>query len=124
MLQHLFKKGETIMIEIYLQILRTNKSMMETVASRRPYICKQDGAPAHTSYLMQNWLSDNADMFWPPNSPNLNPLDYYLWDCIQQVSDKFRHPNMATFTNLDKEQLKRAYSSSRKRIKVVIRGLL
>lgn len=56
---------------------------MEDIASGRPYVFQQDGAPAHTSHLVQNWLSDNMNMFWskefcPPNSPDLNPLDYYV----------------------------------------------
>jgi len=41
---------------------------------------------AHTSHLIQNCLSDNVDMFWfkefwPPNSPDLNLLDYYVPEC-------------------------------------------
>ena len=22
---------------------------------------------------------------WPPNSPDLNPVDYSIWDCLQQL---------------------------------------
>lgn len=131
---HFFKKGETITMDVYLQILRTVvKPWMETVASGRPYIFQQDGAPAHTSHLVQNWLSDNVDAFWskefwPPNSPDLNPLDYYVWGVIERVSNKSRHPNVATlqasieaaFADLDKEQLKRACSRFRTRIEAVI----
>lgn len=43
---------------------------------------QQDGAPVHTSHLVQNWLYDNVDMFWFkdfwPANPDLNPLDYYM----------------------------------------------
>jgi len=42
------------------------KPWMETVASGRLYVF-QDGASAHASHLIQNWLSDN-DMFGPRNS--------------------------------------------------------
>jgi len=35
---------------------------METVASERPYVFQQDGAPVHTNHLVQNWLSDNIDV--------------------------------------------------------------
>jgi len=66
------------------------KPWMETMVSRRPYVCQQDGAPVHTSHLIQNWLSDNIDMFWskelwPPNNPDLNSLDY-TWSIIERVS--------------------------------------
>ena len=41
-------------------------------------IFQQDGAPAHTASLAQDWLSRNCPEFipkeeWPPNSPDLNP---------------------------------------------------
>ena len=43
------------------------------------------------------WLSDNVNMFWskdfwPPNSPDLNPLDYYVWGVIERHTNKCRHP--------------------------------
>ncbi|KAG5334563.1 ZFYV9 protein, partial [Acromyrmex heyeri] len=55
-----------------LRVLIDVKPWMETVASGRPYVFQQDGALAHTSNFIQNWLSDNVDMFrskefWPPN---------------------------------------------------------
>jgi len=55
--------------------------------------------PAHTNHLVQNWLLDNIDMFWskefwPPNSPDLNPLDYYVWSVVERVTNKSRHPNV------------------------------
>ena len=48
------------------------------------YIFQQDGAPAHTARATQNWLQTNYPDFiakdqWPPNSPDLNPLDYHVW---------------------------------------------
>ena len=46
---------------------------------------QQDGATAHTHALTQQWCEDNFPSFldkdhWPPNSPDLNPLDYSIWD--------------------------------------------
>ena len=48
------------------------------------YTFQQDGAPAHTSHRAQLWLEQQMPDFinkdnWPPNSPDLNPLDYYVW---------------------------------------------
>jgi len=47
------------------------------------FISQQDGAPANTVLLTQDWLSRNCPKFirkdeWPPNSPDLNPLDYHV----------------------------------------------
>lgn len=48
---------------------------------------QQDGAKPHTHKETQAWCADqnNFPFFidkdhWPPNSPDLNPLDYCIWD--------------------------------------------
>ena len=46
---------------------------------------QQDGAMPHVHHLTQQWCKDNFRSFidkdhWPPNSPDLNPLDYSIWD--------------------------------------------
>ncbi|CAF1305382.1 unnamed protein product [Rotaria magnacalcarata] len=46
---------------------------------------QQDGAKPHTHHLSQQWCRVNFPSFidkdrWPPNSPDLNPLDYCIWD--------------------------------------------
>ena len=48
------------------------------------FIFQQDGAPAHTARVTQEWLHANCPEIiekdqWPPNSPDLNPLDYHVW---------------------------------------------
>lgn len=46
---------------------------------------QQDSAPAHTSHICLRFLEDVfADRvithpLWPPRSPDLTPLDFYLW---------------------------------------------
>ena len=65
MSSNFFKKRESLAKEMYLRILMDEmKPWMETVASGRPYVFQQDSSLAHTSHLIQNWLSDNVDMFW------------------------------------------------------------
>ena len=49
------------------------------------WIFQQDNATPHTHILTQQWCHDHFPMFidkdhWPPNSPDLNPLDYCIWD--------------------------------------------
>lgn len=66
--------------------------------------------------------------FWPPNSPDLNPLDYYVWGIVERQTNKSRHPNVnslraaieAEFTAMNRDQLKTACSRFRARIKQVI----
>jgi hypothetical protein len=53
------------------------------------YVYQQDGAPSHTAASTQNYLTRNCNDFiskdeWPPNSPDLNPMDYGIWAAMQQ----------------------------------------
>jgi len=66
-----------------------NKILIEDCRRILPgqFICQQDGAPAHTASLAQDWLSRNCPEFilkeeWPPNSPDLNPLGYRVWGAM------------------------------------------
>jgi hypothetical protein len=47
-----------------------------------------DGAPAHSSRAVRDvlsntchdrWVGTAGSTAWPPRSPHLNPLDFYLW---------------------------------------------
>lgn len=58
-------------------------------SSERPRcIFQQDGAPAHTATEVQIWCERHFDefinkSFWPPNSPDLNPMDFSVWGVIE-----------------------------------------
>ena len=44
---------------------------------------QQDGAPSHTAKMVQKWCEANFNSFWPkdfwpPSSPDLNPMDYSI----------------------------------------------
>ena len=54
------------------------------------YIFQQDSAPSHRCRLAQQFLQANTPDFihsdaWPPNSPDLNPLDYYVWNALKEL---------------------------------------
>ena len=49
------------------------------------WVFQQDGAKPHWHRLSQKWCRDNFPTFiekdrWPPNTPDLNSLDYSIWD--------------------------------------------
>jgi len=49
-----------------------------------PNLFQQDGAPAHRSRHTVAHLRSNVSEFiepenWPPNSPDINPVDYAVW---------------------------------------------
>jgi inhibitor of nuclear factor kappa-B kinase subunit alpha len=51
---------------------------------------QQDGARPHTHKKSQEWCAKHFPSFigekdWPPNSPDLNPLDYCIWNEFAQL---------------------------------------
>src|SRR5580692_151719 len=51
------------------------------------YTFQQDGAPAHTSRETQDWLEQHTPDFikkdeWPPNPPDMKPLDFHVWGAM------------------------------------------
>ena len=131
---HFFQRGETITKKVYLGVLQTVvKPWKDKVAAGTPYVFQQDGEPAHNSNLVQAWLASNVSMFWskefwPPNSPDLNPLDYYVWSVVERDSNKQRHANTDSlskavkkaFKNLSSEILSNACRRFRSRLEAVI----
>ncbi|CAF1514216.1 unnamed protein product [Rotaria sordida] len=78
---------------------------------------QQDGAKPHIHHLTQQWCHDNFPGFidkdhWSPNSPDLNPLDYCIWDEFQKVIDWNRATSKATLI----QELKRAVKKIRKNV--------
>src|SRR6218665_4218081 len=67
-------------------VQRMENKLIEDYKQLMPagFIFQQDGAPAHTARVTQEWLHANCPKIiepdrWPPNSPDLNPLDYHVW---------------------------------------------
>lgn len=55
---------------------------------------QHDGAPAHFGRIVRNWLDENyperwigrgGPVPWPARSPDLNPLDFYLWGHMSTI---------------------------------------
>jgi len=51
-----------------------------------------DGAPPHFSRIARQYLNDHfpgkwigryGPVAWPPRSPDLNPIDFYLWGYVK-----------------------------------------
>ena len=75
------------------------------------WIFQQDGAMPHQHYLTQKWCQENFPPFidkdyWPPNSPDLNPLDYLIWDEFVKVIDWNKIKSKATLIQQLKSSLK------------------
>jgi len=53
-----------------------------------------DGAPAHfpinvrnflNNHFPQKWIGRGGPVAWPARSPDMNPLDYYLWGHLKSI---------------------------------------
>jgi len=55
------------------------------------FIFQQDGVPTHTAKLAQDWIATNCSKSeWPPNSPDLNTLDYHVWGAMLERYKPFQ----------------------------------
>ena len=64
----------------------------------------QDGAPAHAAKATQAWCKKNLPNFiektcWPPNSPDINPVEN-LWSIMDEVV--YKDPTPKTMQDLNK----------------------
>jgi len=73
--------------ELYSEMLLPR--LVEDCKSLLPsgFIFQQEGAPAHTAKLAQNWIATNCSDFigkdeWPPNSLDLNSVEYRVWGAM------------------------------------------
>ncbi|KAJ4429541.1 hypothetical protein ANN_21710 [Periplaneta americana] len=67
-----------------------------------------DGAPAHFSrtarrYLDRRfpdrWIGGGGPIAWPPRSPDLNPLDFYLWGHLKSLVYSSPVPDLDSLRN-------------------------
>ena len=84
------------------------KSEGDRLFGDKNWCLQQDGATCHTSRISQDWCKNHLKSFipkdrWPPNSPELNPLDYSIRDSINK---NMNYQNMQTKNDLEKEFMK------------------
>jgi len=97
------------------------------------YIFQQDGAPAHrareTVALMTNETPDLIiPTLWPPNSPDLNPVDYKIWGFMQEMVyntkvrdvEDLRKRIMQAWNDLDQRIIDSAVREWRKRLRACV----
>ena len=82
-----------------------------------------------TQEQMADNLCDNiTPNIWLPNSPDLNPLDYYEWSIVEKEVNKHPHNTKDSvkafivwvMSEIDKDQLIRACNQFQPHVKTVI----
>lgn len=112
----------------YLSILENfDRSYLDNLplTEHRNIFYQHDGAPPHRGELINSflqatfydqWIANDGPFLWPPRSPDLTVLDFFIWgaikskvyetplttmdDCMQRVRNAFR--------NLSQDSIKRA----------------
>lgn len=78
--------------ETYKEILTSTVIPIFKERRNRDLIYQQDGAPAHFSREVRNvlereiphrWIGRGSSFPWPPRSPDLSVLDFWLWGDIR-----------------------------------------
>lgn len=86
---------ETLNSTRYLNILETvvlpaveNLPLLEYTRA----VYQHDGAPPHNATIISeflerefdgNWIGNNGPYNWPPRSPDITPMDFFLWGTIK-----------------------------------------
>jgi len=95
---------------------------------------QQDGAPAHRSWQTVAFLRLHVPEFvepenWPPNSPDLNPVDYSIWGALQQLVYRRRRIRdiehlkevlQTCWEQIGQDVIDRAIGQFRKRLSLVV----
>jgi hypothetical protein len=99
---HILETGLWVNTDICLEVMEsTVLPWIKTVAGDRPWVWPQDPAPCHVSNRSIKWHKDNCyDLVskdcWPPSSPDLNPLDYFVWGYLESHTNRRAHTNKAS----------------------------
>lgn len=128
--------GVRINTEVYVNILQESvKPWIQANYPEGKYVFQQDGAPCHTSKRTQEWLASNLAAFWakdmwPPQSPDLNPLDYSIWANVEDSACKKPHSSVAAlqksikkyWTQMPDSYIQKTCRAFRRRLEAVIKA--
>ena len=119
--------------QFYVSILKKAKSDFSKLYPDNDYVFQQDGATSHTAKYTVDWMKENFPKFWkpdewPPNSPDLNPLDYYVWKALQQLVYQVEIKGLAhlkrrirwAWKRLSQEKINHSIDEFRKRLQLVV----
>ena len=130
----IFEVGLKVNTKVYLDVLKSVViPWCNQVASGRPWV-EQKGLDAGPPVQRDpGWLQKECYDFvpfshWPPSSPDLNPLDYFVWAFVENITNITSHDTKASlitairrvFAELPLGLEEKACSQFRIRIEVVI----
>ena len=123
----IFEVSSKVNTKVYLDVLKSVViPWCNQVASGRPWVWQQDLAPAHSPKRPR--LGFVPFSHCPPSSPDLNPLEYFVWSYVENITNMTSHNTKASliaairrvFAKLPSALVKKACSQFQICIKAVI----
>ncbi|KAG7301194.1 hypothetical protein JYU34_014053 [Plutella xylostella] len=106
------------------------------VAAYHRVVFQHDGAPAHFAVQVRNylaarfpqWIGRGGVIPWPPRSPDLTPLDFFLWGHVKTTvyavecgtEEQMRQRIVDAFAGIDPPMIRRVVDSVRRRTRLCI----
>ena len=103
---YFFQKGEQLNDQAYCdRLLPFYKEEDDRLFGHKNWGFQQDGAISHTDNRARQWCKNNFRFFiskekWPPNSSELNPMDYSIWT---NISSDVEYGRIKTINDLRRE---------------------
>lgn len=118
--------------ETYLNFLTQEMgNLLENVDlhTRQNMWFQQDGAPPHyfapvrqylNNWLPDRWIGRGGPLAWPPRSPDLTPMDFFLWGYVKDMV----YRDEPTTSEDMKQRIRRAFESVSPRMLSEVRNNL
>ncbi|XDV34316.1 hypothetical protein PO909_004485 [Leuciscus waleckii] len=132
----LVPNGHRLNATAYLSIVSDHvHPFMTTMYPSPDGYFQQDNAPCHKARIISNWFLEHDNEFtvlkWPPQSPDLNPIEH-LWDVVERELRALDvHPTnlhqlqdaiLSIWANISKECFQHLVESTPRRIKAVLKA--
>jgi len=117
---------------IYIEVLKNNLlPFINELDNNLEYIFQDDNPSIHRAKIVKQWMQDNSikNIFWPAQSPDLNPIEH-LWDVLERkVCNHIPHPTNLTelmailkeeWDKIESEVIENLVESMPRRVQAVI----
>ena len=90
---HIFEVGVKVNIKVYVDVLKSVViPWCNQVAGGRPWVWQQDSVPVHKSKEDPSLASEGVLQLCtlpslPTSFPDLNPLDYFVWSYVEDITN-------------------------------------
>lgn len=107
-------------------------SLLPMIHELGPHVFIQDNAPIHVSRSTKVWFQEhgvNVRMDWPPQSPDLNPIEN-MWSLLKKNVAKHKCKSLAElkatiameWSNISQETCEKYFSSFRRRLVACVKS--